>query len=292
MTTTTFRIDKNNIARMGSDSRVSWVTNKGLVVRVFDSPSYFKVANINGVLYGFAGTNFIFRKFLESYTDVVLDSNKVLDTLVALAHHNRIQFCLLRYDGELREFANSPAALGEKEIFLDSKSPPLQTKYHAIGSGRGSKMYNKNKTNNHVCLPIRKIIGANVKTLNKKQYAAIKSKIGVSDFTEDEAIAIFHACDRAGGDIFTGGEIRIMEKQRTVTTQEAAAKQVQILKRIDGEAKSRGVVCASPINAAKEIAQLQNLGVAPVRKGGIDPSIKKSAMYKSMEADLKETFNY
>ena len=83
-----------------------------------------------------------------------------------------------------------------------------------------------------------------------------------------------------------------MEKQRTVTTQEAAAKQVQILKRIDGEAKSRGVVCASPINAAKEIAQLQNLGVAPVRKGGIDPSIKKSALYKSMEADLKETFNY
>ena len=288
MTTTAFRIDSKNIARMGSDSRVSWVTNDGYVAKVFDSPHYFKIANIGGALFGFAGANVIYKNFLSSYNDVLKDSNKVLDTLVAVAHYHKVQFTILRYDGELREFANSPPQNGRDEIFLDSGSPALGVKHYAIGSGHGSKMYKKNKINERVCFPIRKIIGANNRVLQKGRFAHIRAKVGKENFTQDESIEIFNACHIAGGDIFTGGEVRVMELAKSVTTQEVATEQVKHLERFDADAKSQGYVCASPIYAQKEIEQLQRLNIAPVRSGGVDPEIRNSDLFERFSKAVQD----
>lgn len=288
MTTTAFRMDSQGVARIGSDSRVSWVTGDGMVAKVSDSPDYFKIANINDVLYGFAGTNYIYKIFLQHYDAASNASDMLLDSLVALAKQNKIQFSFLRFDGELREFAYSPPdADGQNEIFLDSKSKPLSTKMYAIGSGKVSKMYRQGKMNPMVCYPIKRIIGANNTALSKKKYEEVRAKLNGTPLSEDEAILVYRACHKAGGDIFTGGEVRVMERSTKVTTIDDAKKQVQILDQLDAQAKSQGLTCASPINAEKEISQLVSLGVNPVRAGEIDADLQESEIYKSVARSLE-----
>jgi len=276
---------------MGSDSRVSWIDNYGLLAKVADSPDYYKVANINNVLFGFAGTNSMYKVFLQNYEHAVEDSTKLLDTLVAYASLNRIQFSMLRFDGELREFAFSPPdTQGANKIFLDSKSKVLETKMYAIGSGKYSKAYKSKRLNPMVCFPIKRIIGANQVALSKNKFKTVRAKLNGSPLTQDEASTIIQACKKAGGDVFTGGEVRVMESSKNFTTAERAAEQVEILSELDSQAKSQGLTCASPINAEKEISQLRSLGVEPVRPGGVDPDIQKSELFKSISRSLESAF--
>lgn len=291
MTTTAFRMDSESVARMGSDSRVSWIDSYGLVAKVADSQDYYKVANINDVLFGFAGTNSMYRVFLENYGQAVTDSTTLLDTLVAYASLNRIQFSMLRFDGELREFAYSPPdSEGNNKIFLDSKSGVLNTKMYAIGSGKESKAYKSKRLNPMVCFPIKRIIGANSIALSKNKFKEVRAKLNGTPLTQDEARDIYRACRKAGGDIFTGGEVRVMERSKNITTAQKAAEQVKILNDLDSQAKSQGLICASPINAEKEISQLKSLGVNPVRPGGIDPEIQKSELFSSISRSLNGAF--
>lgn len=277
MTTTVFRLD-GKIARMASDSRVSYVDNgSGHVVKVFDSPDYFKVAAINDVLYGFAGANQIYKKFLQLYSYLEADSNGVMDALVHYASKKRIEFAMLRFDGELREFAHSPNQRSGSKILLNSFSKPLKTKHYAIGSGKHSKAYKKYRVNKAVQVPIYKIISANKTALGKIEQSIAK-KVGKQRFTSAESKVIFDACHANGGDIFTGGDVRIMETKSTNMSAADAAKQVQILEHLDNIADSNGAVCASPIYADIEIANLEKLGVVPVESKK-DKQIENSKIY-------------
>ncbi|GAA6183781.1 hypothetical protein [Aliiglaciecola sp. NS0011-25] len=286
MTTTVFRLD-GRTGRIGSDSRVSFVDRYGNVTKVFDSENYFKIAKIDDVLYGFAGANLMYRLFLSNYKNVINNSDSVLDILVDIAKKNKIEFAMLRFNGELREFAHSPPRNGENEIFLTSNSEVLKTQHYAIGSGKNSKCYKKFRLSKAVQTPILKIIGANRKALNKTTIKEIAKKVGKSKFTADESRKIWNECNRLGGDIFTGGEVRIMENETSNMTAAIAKDQVKILEDLDKTAKSNGVVCASPIYAEMEIQNLNNLGVSAVDPIGINPELKKSKIYEEIAAELK-----
>ena len=288
MTTTVFRLD-DKVGRIGSDSRVSFIYDSGGVKRVFDSPDYFKIANIDGKLYGFAGANMMFKVFLMHYDYLFSDPDLVLDSLVAIAKENKIQFAMLRFDGELREFAYSPPQQGEFELLLTSKSKPLDTKYYAIGSGKHSKEYRKFRLSRRAQTPIIKIITANKTAIKKIKDVGIAKKIGQEQFSLDESRLLSQACQNHGGDIFTGGEVRIMENGLSITTADIAKNQVEILDNLDRLAKSEGAVCASPICAEREIENLLKLGVNPLESQDFSAGLNKSEIYKSISNAIKNT---
>ncbi|WP_143872549.1 hypothetical protein [Catenovulum sediminis] len=292
MTTTIFRNDGDE-ARMASDSRVSLVSN-GLLVKWIDSPDFCKTIVINGVLYGFAGANIAFKWFLSLYDEVLQNADHVLDLVTYKSKLNNIQFNILKYDGELKLFANSPKNdFGQDEIYRLSTDAPLDVKVFAIGSGKNSKMYKAHKTNRNIQLPIFKIKTANERACKQKSLKEAISNILNTGLDAEVSKSIVQACHSKGGDIFTGGEVKMTNLNKNVVmgSKTDALQQVQVMDELDKIARNAGAVCASPIDAAYEIRQLKRLGQSPVSKGTVTINEKDRKLLKKMDDILLNSIN-
>ncbi len=285
MTTTIFRKNKK-MAQMASDSRVSWIDNTSNIPnRWFDSNDYLKTITIDDAMYGFAGANVMFKMFLQNYSTKD-ESISLLDTLVIVAKEKKVQFFIIRYDSdELRLFGYSPQnpnTSEPNEIFRISKDPLIDKDFFAIGSGKYSKQYKKNRRNSSAQIPIRHIINANLSGLKKEGVLELASKVESSMLTPEEANKVFWACQNKGGDIFTGGKIN-MSKNASRT---ALAKQVQIMDDMDKKAKANGAICASPVDASLEIKQLHQIGQYSVSPHEVTVTNKQTELL----ARMKSTF--
>ncbi|WP_271273837.1 hypothetical protein [Aliamphritea hakodatensis] len=262
MTTTIFR-KKGKEAVIAADTRVSRMNHNGHIVSWNDVRSYLKCIKIGGALYGFAGTNRIFTAFLQEYSEVITDSNHVLDTLVEAAKEVGYQFYIMRYDGTLQVFAYSAPdpSRNQPEIKRTSNEPPINKSSFAIGSGQYSRMYKKFRTQGGAQLPIHKIITANLKAIQEQNLHDIATKANSVILDDDDAIKISLACDQHGGDLATGGHINMTNKQDNLKMErELVEQQVELLQALEKSASAAGLVCASPFDATEEAARLQKLG--------------------------------
>jgi hypothetical protein len=288
LTTIIFRKTKKG-AQMASDSRVSWIDkSSNLPNRWFDSKDYLKTITLDGVMYGFAGANVMFKMFMEYYTTKSTSVN-LLDTLVLLAKQNVVQFFIIRYeDDELKLFAYSPPNPDEnytQEIYRVSKDPNINKDFYAIGSGKHSKEYKKNRLNSSAQFPIRKIIDANLSGLKKAGVLKLVNKVIKSKLTSTESEQAYFACQNKGGDLFTGGEVNMSKG----ANKQQLAKQVKIMDEMDKLAKANGAICASPVNAALEVKQLNSLGQYAVSPHQIKGSSERTDLLNKLNHTFKES---
>ncbi|MGR5416072.1 hypothetical protein ACPV4W_05035 [Vibrio diabolicus] len=277
MTTTVFKKNKKE-ACIASDSRVSWVNDQGLPVKWFDPKDYRKTIMIDDVMYGFAGTNVMYKLFLENYTSKE-DSNFLLDSLVQLGKERQVQFFIMKYcDGELKLFAYSPPNHQNPEIYRISSDPAIGKDTYAIGSGKFSKEYRKNRTSKNAQLPIRRIITANGVGLKKHGMLDLEVKVAANLLSLDESRQAYFACQKRGGDLFTGGEIKMSKS----ATRQEIADQIKLLDQMDAESKANGAVCASPINATLEVKELHSIGQYAVSPNKVKRSEDRERLLRSM----------
>lgn len=285
MTTTVFKKNKN-IASIASDSRVTLVDKEtNLPIRWFDNSEFLKTLTIDGVMYGFAGCNAMFKIFLQHYTTKE-NSENLLDTLVALAEEHQVQFFIIRFDGELKLFAYSPPNpidINGGEIYLISTDPAINKTTYAIGSGKFSKEFKRHQASENAQVPIRKIILANELGLRKGGMLDLAKELDSGSLHPERSRQAYIACANKGGDLFTGGEVRMTQN----ATKEMIQKQVAILERMDLQAKAAGAVCASPVNASLEIKQLNSIGHYAVSPQKLKTSAKKSVLFSDMQKALK-----
>ncbi len=286
MTTVVFR-KNGNTAQIASDSRVTWINDKNnLPIKWFDSDAYLKTVTINDAMYGFAGTNAIYKIFLMQYKMVKQDSNAVLDMLVKLAQQERVQFSIIRYESEkLQLFSYSPANDKDNEVLRFSKDPHLPVSIYAIGSGKYSKQYKKNKINKNAKTPIYKIISANKTAFRKNNMLELNDKVEKEQLTIEESKKAYLACSKHGGDLFTGGNINMSQN----ITDSKIQSQIRILDNMDKQAKANNAVCASPINAKLEIEQLRKMGQCAVTKHKFDNTPRHNTLLQEMRTILKKT---
>jgi len=278
VTTTIFRKDKNG-ACIACDSRVTWVNPHGLPIKWHDSKPYRKSLTLDGVMYGFAGTNLVYRTFLENYTSKE-ESDFVLDTCVQFAKNKSMQFFIIRYDGvELKQFSYSPPNILSPEILRISADPAINKDCYVIGSGKYSKEYKKNRNNKNARFPIQRIISANSTGMKKGRITHLESKVINDVLTLDESRDAYSACQKKGGDIFTGGEV----KMNRDATQQEILDQIEVLRRMDGEAKAANAVCASPVDARLEVKALNSLGHYAVSPHKIEMNEKRKSLLAKME---------
>jgi hypothetical protein len=282
LTTTVFKKTKLEAA-MASDSRITWVDNeKNLPIRWYDCPNFRKTIIIDGVMYGFAGTNAMFRLFLQNYT-TLQKSIDLLDTLILMAKQQRIVIFFIRYDGtDLRLFAYSPLSEGSPEIYKISTDAPLNLKSYAIGSGKYSKQYKKYAIGNHPQLPIRKIIQANKIGMRKNDILELDKRAKQGNIPLSESRRAYQACSSKGGDLFTGGEVKMIK----AATQEIINQQVDLLIKMDKEAIAHGAVCTSPINALKEVENLRQAGQCAISPTELEMTPEREALLKSLTKQL------
>lgn len=235
-------------------------------------------------MYGFAGANVMFKLFLQHYTTKE-DSEFLLDTIVDLAKKKQVQFFIIRYEEDLKLFAYSPFNAGgdeSPEILRISTDPVIDRKLYAIGSGKYSKEYKKNKLNKSAQVPIRKIITANNLGLKKAGMLDLDKKVALGTMTIDESKQAYIACKSKGGDLFTGGDV-IMTKS---VTKQQRDKQIAIMEQMDQQAKASGAVCASPVNASLEVKQLASMGHYAVSPNAIDSSNKRTELFNKLQRNL------
>jgi ATP-dependent protease HslVU (ClpYQ) peptidase subunit len=285
LTTTVFR-KRNDKAQMASDSRVTWVDKESnLPIKWFDSIDYLKTIAIDNVLYGFAGANAMFKAFLIHYKTKE-SSMFLLDSLVVIAKEKRFQFSIIRYDADyLRLFSHSPVSDKFPEIYRISSDPPINRNHYAIGSGSQSKMYKRFKIKECSKLPIRKIINANIEGLRKKGMLNVDKIVSVRRLTDEESQGAYYACAKKGGDIFTGGEIRVCKESNDMQI----AEQIDIMNKMDAQAKAAGAVCASPFNASLEVKQLEKMGQYAVSQHQVEMSGERKALLDQIGKTLQNS---
>lgn len=284
MTTTIFRKSKG-IANIFSDSRVTWVGNLGLPKRWYDPVGYRKTIMIDDVLYGFAGANVMYKMFLENYT-TLQESEFLLDTCVAFAKQASIQFFIIRYDGQnLKLFAYSPPGnenVVQPEIYRVSNDPCIVKDLYAIGSGKYSKEFKKNRSNKNSEFIIKKIISANLAGMKKTGTLYLGEEVTQRVLTLEESSQAYHACRDNGGDVFTGGDIYMSQN----ATKQQIREQIEILERMDMEAKAANAVCASPVDASSEVRQLSSQGQYAVSPHVINITPQRQELLNKMRATL------
>lgn len=270
---------------MASDSRVTWLNPETHEpIRWFDSPNFLKTLVIDDVVYGFAGTNAMFKLFLNFYTTKET-SEFLLDTVVQQAKASNLHIFIIRYDAAgLKLFAYSKNEKTSAEVLRISSDPIIERNHYAIGSGKYSKEYKKNRQNMHAHLPIRKIIQANMLGLRKAGMITL-CKTSSGNLTPDEAKRAALACHKKGGDLYTGGDV----KMATSMTKKQVQEQVAIMDAMDKQAKAAGAVCASPVYTDFEAKQLQAMGQDAVSRNLIEQSAERSALLVEMQAILNES---
>ncbi len=284
MTTTIFRNDKGD-ANIYADSRVTWVDNRGLPKKWLDPVGYKKTIMIDDVLYGFAGANVMYKIFLQYYTTLE-DSEFLLDSCVAFAKQESVQFFIIRYDGEnLKLFAYSPTGnenVEQPEIYRLSSDPCITKDFYAIGSGKYSKEFKKNRKNKKSAFIIQKIISANLAGMKKKGVLDLGQKVKEKVLTLEESSQALYACRDKGGDVFTGGDVNMSQN----ATKQQIQEQVELLECMDQEAKAVGAVCASPVDAASEVRELSSMGQYAVSSHSVDLSLKRQELFNRMKDTL------
>ncbi|MFT6987894.1 MAG: hypothetical protein ACJAT7_003759 [Psychromonas sp.] len=281
LTTTIFRKNISG-AYMASDSRVSFVNNtNNLLQKWIDSKDYKKTVTLDGALYGFAGMNVMFKMFMTLHTGKA-NSDSLLDALVDFAKQNVFQFFIIRYvDSELKLFAYSPPnpnENNEQEIYRISKDPSIPKDSYAIGSGKHSKKYKRNRLNSNILHPIREIIAANLAGFKKQGMLGLVDNGTINSLTPNESWEAYNICKNNGGDIFTGGEVNMSKGANKLELD----KQIKIMDAMDKLAKESGSVCASPVNAVLEIEQLNSLGQYAVSPNQIEKSTEHTALLNKM----------
>lgn len=293
MTTTIFRRTKTGkvfTASIASDSRVSLLIDN-LVVQWFDDTNIEKNIRIDDNLFGFAGTNVLYKMFLERYY-LVSDTDRLLDMIIEVAKSRKAQFFILKYNitlDELKLFAYSPpiddGANDAPEIYRISKDPVITKSVYAIGSGKDSKAYKKNHGHKIPRYPISQIISANDLGLRKQNLLQLLEEVKVRHLTYDEAGNAYRACFGKGGDLFTGGEI-IMSSSAMNATAKKVAEQVALLNAMDKSSKAQGAVCASPINASLEVRELHSMGQRAVSEHKIEWTEESLALFQDLAASF------
>lgn len=287
MTTTIFRKNGRD-ACIASDSRVTFVDSEtSLPTYWFDSSDFLKTLTIDGVMYGFAGANVMFKAFLQHYT-TKCESEFLLDTLVQIAKQKSIQFFILRYDNsELKLFAYSPPDIQDpaSEIFRISSDPAISSNVYAIGSGKFSKEYKKHRTSVSAQVPIRRIIAANELGFKKAGMLNLWTNGPSSSLKPEESKQAYLACQSRGGDLFTGGEVKMTKN----ATKEQIDEQVAVMDRMDQQAKSMGSVCASPVMASLEVRNLKSIGQYAVSPLSIEQSEKRTALLSQINKTLSNS---
>lgn len=286
MTTTAFRkVDSE--AKMASDSRSTMVClNTNLPLSWLDSDEYLKTIRVDDSLYGFAGTNLVFKMFLMKYESKE-SSIQLLDSLVEYSKVKSMQFFIMRYDcmeNELRLFAYSPKNQRDPEIYKISSDNILEADYYAIGSGKFSKYYKKFKLNACPTVPIEKIIQANNEALERGGLSHISKSAAVGPIDEVISKQAYQLCKQRGGDIFTGGKINMSIN----ASADKIAEQVAIMDQMDKNAKALGAVCASPIDAQVEVKQLEKFGQSAISSGTVDMTPERETLFKDLDAIFKE----
>ena len=283
MTTTIFR-NNNGDASIHTDSRVTWV-ERGIPKKWLDPIGYRKSIMIDDVLYGFAGANVMYKIFLQGYTTLD-ESEFLLDTCVDFAKQHSIQFFIIRYDGkQLKLFAYSPTGnenAVQPEIYRISSDPCIKKDFYAIGSGKYSKEFKKNRNNKKSDFIIRKIISANQAGMKKNGLLGLEQKVKNGTLTLEESSQALYSCRDKGGDLFTGGEINMSQN----ATKQQIDEQVVILDRMDQEAKAVNAVCASPVDAASEVRELSSIGQYAVSPYNIEQSHKRQELFNKMRDTL------
>lgn len=290
MTTTVFRKDGDN-ASIACDSRTSWVDQYGYIVKWIDNPKYKKAIMLDGVMYGFAGANCIFQLFLDLYsksTNPKEESEAILDTLVEYSKNNKYQFMIIRYDEiGLKMFAYSPPNTLENapELYKISKDSIIDTDTYAIGSGKESRMYLKHQGEKVPTVPIHKIISTNKLALTKKQFKLLVKRVSAGQhlLSAYESKQLHNACYLKGGDLFTGGVVNMCKS----ATMKEVLTQINIMERMDCQAKASGAVCASPINALHEKQNLEALGHKAISDHKVEIDDKKLQMMRYIESKLE-----
>jgi len=287
LTTTIFR-KHNGFANIYSDSRVTWVGNRGLPQRWLDPIGYRKTIMIDDVLYGFAGANVMYKIFLENYTTLE-ESEFLLDTCVDFAKKATIQFFIIRYDGQnLKLFAYSPPGdenLVQPEIYRVSSDPCIDKDMYAIGSGKYSKEFKKNRKNKNSSFIIQKIIAANTLGMKKQGMLDLGQTVKERVLTLEESAQAYHACRDRGGDVFTGGDINMSQN----ATKQQINEQIELLERMDQEAKAANAVCASPVDAASEVRELSSQGQYSISPHIITRTPERQALLNKMRATLNRS---
>ncbi len=287
LTTTIFR-KHNGQANIYSDSRVTWVGNRGLPQRWLDPVGYRKTIMIDDVLYGFAGANVMYKIFLENYTTLD-ESEFLLDTCVDFAKQASIQFFIIRYDGQnLKLFAYSPPGdenIIQPEIYRVSKDPCIEKEMYAIGSGKYSKEFKRNRNNKNSSFIIQKIIAANKLGMKKQGMLDLGQTVMKRVLTLEESAQAYHACRDRGGDVFTGGDINMSQN----ATKQQIREQVELLERMDQEAKAANAVCASPVDAASEVRELSSQGQYSISPHIITRTPERQELFNKMRATLNRS---
>lgn len=271
---------------MASDSRVTWVNPKtNLPLRWFDSPDFLKTITLDGVQYGFAGSNAMFKVFLIKYTTKE-KSEFLLDTVVQAAKELNLHIYIMRYENpELKLFAYSRDEKNSSEILRIASDPLIDRKYFAIGSGKFSGEYKKNRLNNNAHQPIYRIINANRLGLKKAGMINLHNRTSSGVLTPEQSEQAHHACNKKGGDLYTGGEVKM--------TQSATKKQIQdqvaILDSMDKQAKAAGAICASPVYTSLEVQQLKSLGQYAISPNVIEQTAERAELLEEMQKILRDS---
>lgn len=242
---------------MAADSRVTFEHGDGTrTCRDYDN--YLKVIKYNDVLYGFAGTNNYFQKFLELLLTSSLSDMQILDALTSAANRNKHDFLVLRYEDELRCFGY----IVKENSLYDSSVEPLNVESYGIGSGATTTIYKKHSEHRLPSFPIRKIIDKNSAAIAKakkkeSQKVAKMKKQGLRN-VNPQAIDCAYVCAKAGGDYGTGGVIKMTDMQ---LERDVVQAQIGVLAGISQDAKSSNAVAVCSFDAKTEKEKLDSLGV-------------------------------
>ncbi|OBU45610.1 hypothetical protein AYY27_13305 [Photobacterium damselae] len=253
---------------MAADTRVSFQSETGGIASWKDYKAYRKAIEINGILYGFAGTNLYFIELLEELRLGSADVD-VLDFLATEAQTADQSFIVMRYDNDLRIFGFLDGAL------YDSSSTILNVDYYGIGSGAHCSVYKKHKSSNSALIPIRKIIETNEKAIKK----AVKKDASLSQEHYG------NICHQAGGDNGTGGEINMTTQQKSTNIIED---QLGVLRAIENEAASYGAVAVCSIDEVLEKEKLDKLGVKASNMQQKVPNREQQKLHERMTKRMAE----
>ncbi|MDH6017995.1 hypothetical protein [Vibrio splendidus] len=231
MTTTNFK-SKFGTANIAGDSRVSFIDPKTKkIVGWQDCDNFYKAFTLDGVTYGFAGTNGCLSWFYRNYT-----SKDTLNDLVTLAKSQKVTFYILAYENkELRLYHHDNGKFTD-----DSVGNVIKSKSYGIGSGASSSVFLKNQA---VSATANRPIDAIIK-LNEQ---ATKGKAE----SEHEQL-----CLLAGSDNGTGGKVKMAT---TITIQD----QLHVLASIKNKSDSMNAVAFCNIDSEQEQEKMQSAGVEP-----------------------------
>lgn len=272
---------------MASDHRVSFMSNTqpGKITHWKDYQKFRKSFCYQDVLYGFAGTNSALRLFLQ-YMKQQPEQQRIgfditlLDNLAAQAEEHKVEFLMMRYQGNLQVFGYLKEGTGK--LYNSSSGQLLTVEQHGIGSGARSIAYAQKKGSPCPTEPIKAIIKANEDALRKLERVTRKKKLKIESISIDDKML---ACEAAGGDPLTGGGC-VMTKR--ISQNNVFDEQIAVLDSIEGVAASYNSFAFCSLDPAKEKENLDKLGFKPSHSVKPSQDDKDFDMYQRLSNDFSQ----